>query len=265
MATVVLLHRADGEGVSEAAVLAQGLERRLVAHLAFPLTVTAVSIEAGTPLADAFSGAAGVVVTAALEPLWSPRDAERYRAALTAAAVAGTDLALGWQDDERLLRAVVERCRGALGGSRLDDAAVLFLADPLPPIGAQDYHDAAQHVAARLVGMMAPGDWRLSFWASAPLAGGDAAAPDAPVTPAELDALLEWEWPTILVVQIGRLFSSEADAAIDERLAYVVGEAGRSYRRAPALGADPALQAALSDAVVDHLARRPLPPAAGGR
>lgn len=260
----MLLHRAAGEGVTEVLALARALELRLQAHLAFPLAVNVVSLDDAAALAGARGQATDVVVIVALEPLWSSHASGQYRSALTAAGIAQTDMVVDWQDDERLLRAVVDRCRSALDGDRLDDAAVLFVADRLPPTGASQYHDVAQKTAARLVGMMAPADWRLAFWAPpASEPAGDVAPPDDEQVPAELMALLEWEWPSVLVVPLGRLFTSPADDALDERLAPVVREAGRSYRRTPALGADPALQAALADAVVDHLARRPLPSPSG--
>lgn len=253
----MLLHDGGPRELVEASVLAVSLEKRLVAHLAFPLGVTAVSLRAGPTLTDALAGAGDVVLAVPLEPLWSEVIIERYRAALAAAGRGAVPVVGGWQDDERFRRAVVERCRGVLDG-RFDETAVLYLAEPLPDVGGPEYHDAAQLAAARLVGMMAPGDWRLAFWEPSDSAGQSGERPADPQAPPGLEALLEWEWPTVLVVGIGRLFPRETDVALDECLGFAVAQAGRAYRRAPAIGTDPTLLALLSDAVVEHLARRPL-------
>lgn len=264
MATVVLLHDGITADLPAASSLAAGLEKRLIAHLAFPLTVTAVSLAAGPTLTAALAGSGNVALAVPLEPLWSRPTIQRYRDALAAAGHPAVEVVGGWQDDERLRRAVADRARAELGGGRFDDTAVLFLADPLPKRGGSEYHDLAQRAAARLVGVMAPGDWRLAFWRAAvpdPQSGAEPAA----TPPPELGALLEWEWPTVLAVSLARILPRETDAGLDACLAPVVEQAGRVYRRAPAIAAHPGVLAALADAVVDHLARRPLPDAGGGR
>lgn len=264
MATVVLLHDGSSADLTAAASLAAGLEQRLIAHLAFPLTVTAVSPAAGPTLTAALAGSGNVPLAVPLEPLWSRPTIQRYRDALAAAGHPDVEVVGGWQDDERLRRAVVERARMVLDGSRFDDTAVLFLAEPLPEKGGSEYHDLAQRAAAQLVGLMAPGDWRLAFWRPAvpdPQSGeGPAATP-----PPELAALLEWEWPTVLAVSLSRILPRDTDSELDACLAPVVEQAGRVYRRAPAVSAHPGVLAALADAVVDRLARRPLPDTGDGR
>jgi protoheme ferro-lyase len=203
-----------------------------------------------------------------LEPVWSRRGIDAYRAALAAAGHADVELVGGWQDDERFLRAVAAQARRALGDGRLDSAAVLFVARGLPEEGGGEYYDLAQRLAARLVGIMAPGDWRLAFWDPGPAAAtgtgdGPADVPRGRLLPVEVADLLEWEWPTLLVVPIGQVLERDETRALDDRLRPAVEGAGRTYRRAGVAGADPGFLAALADAVVNHLARRPLPPSSG--
>jgi protoheme ferro-lyase len=210
-----------------------------------------------------------VALAVPLEPVWSRRGIDAYRAALAAAGHADVDLVGGWQDDERFLRAVAAQARRALGDGRLDSAAVLFVARGLPEEGGGEYYDLAQRLAARLVGLMAPGDWRLAFWDPGAVVGTGspgvpAAVPRERPLPVELADLLEWEWPTLLVVPVGQVLERDETRALDDRLRPAVEGAGRIYRRAGVAGADPGFLAALADAVVDHLARRPLPASPSG-
>jgi protoheme ferro-lyase len=266
---VVLLHDGGPEDLAPATILASALEDRLVAHLAFPLRVVAASPVAGPGLDEVFSAAAPVSLGVPLDPVWTSAGARSWRAAVDAAGYPQVEFVAGWQKDEGLIRAVASRARAALGDERLDAAAVLFVARGLPPSGGE-YYDLAQRLAARLVGLMAPGDWRLAFLGSPPAAGTthprEAPVADAPPgqpLPAEVADLLAWEWPTLLVVPIGHVLERAETQSLDARLRPAVEAAGRIYRRAAAAAADPGLLIALADAVVDHLARRPLP--VGGR
>jgi protoheme ferro-lyase len=240
------------------------LQDRLISHLAFPLGVVAASPQAPPTISAALAGEPSVSLAVPLEPVWSRRGIDAYRSALAAAGHADVDVVGGWQDDERFLRAVAAQARLALGDGRLDAAAVLFVARSLPEEGGGEYYDLAQRLAARLVGIMAPGDWRLAFWDPGLVIGAadpesSAGVPRERPLPVELADLLEWEWPTLLVVPIGQVLERDETRALDERLRPAVEGASRTYRRAAAAGTDPGFLAALADAVVDHLARRPLP------
>jgi protoheme ferro-lyase len=243
----VLLHDGGPADQAPAVALAAALESRLVAHLAFPLGVAAATSRAFATVSDALARAAGVSLAVPLEPVWSRTGVAAYCEALAAAGRPDIEVVGGWQDDERYLHAVVAQAREALGDDRLDATAVLFVARGLPEEGGGEYYDLAQRLAARLVGLMAPGDWRLAFW-----------DPEVRL-PFELRDLLEWEWPTLLVVPIGRVLEVGETFELDARLRPAVEEAGRTYRRAGTAAGNPGFLAALADAVVDHLARRPLP------
>jgi protoheme ferro-lyase len=261
---VVLLHDGGSNDLAPAAALASALQDRLVAHLAFPLRVTAASPVAGPTLDQAFSAAAPVSLAVPLDPVWTTEGARSWRAAVDLAGFPEAEFVAGWQNDEGFLRAVAAQARAALGDERLDATAVLFVARGLPP-GGGEYHDLSQRLAARLIGLMAPGDWRLTFVGSPPAAGaahsGEAPAvdPSPESVPPEAADLLAWEWPTLLVVPIGHVLERVETQLLDARLRPTVEAAGRSYRRAAAAAADPGLLIALAGAVVDHLARRPLP------
>lgn len=262
---MVLLHDGGPDDLAPATALASALEDRLVAHLAFPLRVVAASPVAGPGLEEVFSSAAPVCLAVPLDPVWTSEGARSWRTAVDAAGYPQVEFIAGWQKDEGFLRAVASQARAALGDERLDATAVLFVARGLPP-GGGEYHDLAQRLAARLIGLMAPGDWRLAFLGSLPAAGAvlsrEAYAADplpGQPLPAEVADLLAWEWPTLLVAPIGYVLERVETQSLDARLRPPVEAAGRSYRRAAAAAADPGLLIALADAVVDHLARRPLP------
>jgi len=253
LATIVLAHDGGEETRETVDRLARALEARLIAHLAFGLSVRTASTSGGPSMDGALDGAGDVAVTVPLEPIWSRDMMATYRRLLEDAGRPDVEVVGGWQDDERFHRGLVDRARSALNGGRLDDAAALLVARPLPDEGGGEYHDLAQRLAARLVGMMFPGDWRLVFWDAGEAAG----------TPSELDVLLEGGWPNVLAVPIGTAVTGADGPALDAALAPAVAEAGRTYARPAPVADDPGLLAALADAVVDYLARRPLPGSEG--
>lgn len=237
---------------------AAALEARLVAELAFPIRVRHGFLYAEPDVA-ACLGELGARERFALSlsPFGVHLGHDRYRAALDAAGAADVPLIEGWYAARGFAQSLSRRAAEALDGSDVNEWAVLFTADNVPvetALEGDPYMEQIQQTIAQLVPAIMPGDWRFGFQGAR--GGGEWLEPEAVDVVRQLAAD---GWKKLLVVPV----SAVADGAatlhdLDVVVREQVEALGMEYRRCESLNDSPAFVEALADAVVDHLAHRPV-------
>lgn len=238
---------------------ARALQARLVQELASPIRVRHGFLYTEPTVADCLAELDGhEVVALPLSPFASRLTTGKYREALDAAGGEKVPLLEGWYADRGFVKAISRRAAAALDGCDVNEWAVLFTAHnvPLETIMEGDpYVEQLQQTIAQLVPALVPGDWRFAFQSKG-RGGGEWMEPEVDDV---VRTLAEEGWKKVLVVPVGFVSDNvETLYDLDIVLRQQIEGLGMEYRRSAPPNDSPPLIEALSDVVIDYLARRPV-------
>ena len=240
--------------------LGAALQTTLRRRLGFVVRVQPGYLHTRPSIAEALAGLdAHDVVALSLSPYTSRLTTDTYKKALAAAARADVPLIEGWSADPQYLEAISEHVARALDGRQSSEYALLFTAHNVPEetiLAGDPYVDEIQHTIAQLLPVIMPGDWRLGWQSKGRRGGARWLEPEVE------DVALQFAaqgWQKLLVVPVGFLCDNvETLYDLDIVLRRVVEDAGMHYLRSEPAIDSPYCVEALADAVINHLALRPL-------
>jgi len=239
---------------------AAALEAAMVAELGVGVRVRAGFLYCEPSVAECVAGLdVRDTVVLPMSPYSSSLTTGAYQKALAAAGRGELALIDGWHADRRYVAALSRHIAASLDGADPSEFAVLFTAHNVPLetvlTGGDPYVEQLQQTVAQLVPSLTPGDWRLGFQSKG-RRGGEWLDPEAGAVVREL---AEAGWTKLLVVPIGFVADHvETLYDLDIELRAVAEGCGMSFLRTPALNDDAGFVAALSDIVIEFLARRPI-------
>ena len=238
---------------------ARALQASLVQQLAFPLRVRPGYLFSEPDVAGCVAALdAHDLLALPMSPFASRLTTGRYRDALAAAGRADIPLLEGWHASRGFVNAVSRRVAEALDGCDAGEWALLFTAHNVPVetvMEGDPYVEQLQQTIAQVVPAVMPGDWRFAFQSKG-RGGGEWLQPEASDMVGRLAAD---GWQRLLVVPVGFVSDNvETLYDLDIVLREQVEGLGMEYRRSAAPNDSPLFVAALADAVIDYLARRPL-------
>lgn len=240
--------------------MARALEADLRERLGFVVRVRPAYLHVPPSVAETMARLdAPDVVALSLSPYSSRLTTDAYRKALADAGYADVALIEGWAGDPQYVQAISEHVARALDGRESSQYAALFTAHNVPEetiLGGDTYAEEIQHTIAQLIPLIMPGDWRLAWQSKG--RRGDAQWLEPEVEDVALQ-LAAQGWQKLLVVPVGFVCDNvETLYDLDIVLRKVVEEAGMHYLRSEPANDSPRCIAALADAVIGHLARRPV-------
>jgi ferrochelatase len=240
--------------------MARALEVALRQRFGFVVRVRPGYLHVGPSVAETMAGLdAPDVVALSLSPYTSRLTSDTYRKALVEAGRADVALIEGWASDPQYIQAISEHVARALDGRESSQYAALFTAHNVPEetiLEGDPYVDEIQHTISQLIPLIMPGDWRLGWQSKGRRGDQQWLEPDVEDVALQLAAQ---GWQKMLVVPVGFVCDNvETLYDLDIVLREVVEGAGMHYLRSEPANDSPRCIAALADAVVGYLARRPV-------
>jgi ferrochelatase len=236
------------------------LEATLAHRLGAAVRVRPGYLHVDPGVADCLAGLdAPDVLALSLSPYSSRLTSGTYKRALADAGRPDVPLVEGWVTDPLYLEAVSQNVARALDGRESSEYALLFTAHNVPEetiLGGDTYVEEIQHTISQLIPAIMPGDWRLAWQSKGRRGTAKWLEPDVE------DVALQFAaqgWQKLLVVPVGFVCDNvETLYDLDIVLRRVVEDAGMHYLRSEPANDSPRCIEALADALISHLARRPL-------